>query len=111
MNYLRGAVVTADDPFGRTPRRPYLIVSDDQHPFAGKQSLATGITTSDYEEAIPIAGWITKGELTREADSQAAPWAVVTLKNSNINKQVAQIEPSLVNTIVHAAIEYLGLDA
>jgi mRNA interferase MazF len=110
MTHPRGAIVTADDPFGRTPRRPYLIVSDDRHPFAGEQYLAIGITTSNYEEAISIAGRLTKGELTREADSQAAPWAVVSLKTTNITKQVAQIGPSLVDAIAHAAIGYLGLE-
>ena len=33
--YERGVIVVAADPFGTTLRRPYLIVSDDSHPFAG----------------------------------------------------------------------------
>lgn len=110
MTHPRGAVVVAGDPFGRTPRRPNLIVSDDRHPFAGRQYLAIGITTSDYDETLPIAGRLTDGGLTREAESQAAPWAVVSLKNSNIPKRIAQAEPSFTDSVAHAAVGYLSLE-
>lgn len=111
MTHPRGAVVVADDPFGRTPRRPYLIVSDDHHPFVSMQYIAIGITTSNYDEAFPIRGHLTDGTLKREAESQAAPWAVVTLKHSNITKRIAQIEQSLIDTVAHAAVGYLGLES
>jgi len=48
----RGTVVVAADPFGHTPRRPYLLVSDDGHPFAGEQYIALGITTKEYEDNL-----------------------------------------------------------
>ena len=53
--YDRGVIVVASDPFGNTPRRPYLIVSDETHPFAGKQYIALGITTKEYAESLPLA--------------------------------------------------------
>ncbi len=40
----RGSVVVAADPYGNTSRRPYLIVSDESHPFAGEQYIAAGIS-------------------------------------------------------------------
>ena len=36
----RGSIVVASDPYGHTPRRPYLILSDEAHP-------------SSYKEGIP----------------------------------------------------------
>jgi len=45
--YRRGTVVVASDPFGNTPRRPYLIVSDESHPFTGEQYIGAGISTKE----------------------------------------------------------------
>ncbi|MFC7041967.1 hypothetical protein [Halonotius sp. GCM10025705] len=47
MRYERGHVVVAADPLGDTPRRPYVIISDDSHPFAGRQYIALGISTQE----------------------------------------------------------------
>jgi hypothetical protein len=65
------------DPFGNTPRRPYLILSDQSHPFAGSQYIAVGITTTEYDESIPLADSFVRGSLDRE--SLVSPGAVVSL--------------------------------
>jgi hypothetical protein len=52
--FRRGSIVVASDPYGHTPRRPYLILSDEAHPFAGEQYIAAGITTKEYLPSISL---------------------------------------------------------
>lgn len=49
MAYAQGSIVVADDPFGNTPKRPYLIVSNTDHPFHGEEYIAAGITKQPAE--------------------------------------------------------------
>jgi hypothetical protein len=79
--YDRGSVVVAHDPYGNTPRRPYLVLSDDTHPFAGRQYIAVGITTKEYEPSLPLEGNFLTGELTER--SFVSPWAVVSLRETD----------------------------
>lgn len=85
----RGVVVVASDPFGNTPRRPYLIISDQTHPFAGNQSIALGISTKEYAESLPLAAAFKTGTLDRE--SFVSPWAVVSLMDTDIDRAVARL--------------------
>jgi len=91
--YRRGTVVIASDPFGNTPRRPYLVVSDESHPFAGEQYIALRISTKTYDPSIPLAGTYVEGRLDRE--SVVAPWAVVSLRDENIERAVARVAESI----------------
>ncbi|SFS67914.1 hypothetical protein [Halostagnicola kamekurae] len=59
----RGVIVVASDPYGNTPRRPYLLVSDETHPFAGRQYIALGITTSEYADTRSLEGAFEAGTL------------------------------------------------
>ncbi|WP_235007126.1 hypothetical protein [Haloarcula mannanilytica] len=63
MMHRRGTVVVASDPFGNTPRRPYLVISDETHPFAGEQYIALGISTKEYDESISLADSFVEGRL------------------------------------------------
>jgi hypothetical protein len=100
--YERGVIVVAADPFGNTPRRPYLIVSDERHPFAGNQYIALGITTKEYSENIPLKDAFVEGQLARE--SYVSPWAVVSLQDVDIDRAVAR----LTDELTEQAIERLG---
>ena len=84
----RGVIVVADDPFGETPRRPYLIVSGNDHPFAGEQYIALGITTKEYSASLSLADAFETGTLTRP--SSVSPWAVVSLLATDIDRAVAR---------------------
>lgn len=106
MRYERGYVVVAVDPLGDTPRRPYLVVSDDSHPFAGRQYIALGISTQEYNESIPIAGEFVEGELNRE--SFVSPWAVVSLRNNHIERAVAQLSTELTTEATKQMAAYAG---
>jgi hypothetical protein len=106
MTYERGYVVVAADPLGDTPRRPYVIVSDDSHPFAGRQYIALGISTQEYSESIPLAGEFVEGDLNRE--SFVSPWAVVSLRTRHIDRAVAQLSTELTNKATQQMAAYAG---
>jgi hypothetical protein len=106
MRYIRGRVVVAVDPYGDAPRRPYVIVSDDTHPFAGRQYIALGISTKEYSESIPLAGTFVEGKLTRE--SFVSTWAVVSLRASHIDRAVAQVSTDLTNKATRKMAAYTG---
>lgn len=47
MKYDRGDVVFGIDPFDNNKKaRPWLIVSDDSHPFYGEQYVALTLTST-----------------------------------------------------------------
>lgn len=77
MRVERGDVVPSSDPFktGRSRQRPWLIISDDRHPFAAEQTIALAVSTKEYDESIPLTedSWLVGG--VPEA-SFVAPWAV-----------------------------------
>lgn len=104
--YRRGTIVVASDPFGETPRRPYLIVSDGTHPFAGEQYIAVGISTKKYDESIPIADEIEEGGLDRE--SFVAPWAVVSLRETNVERAVARVGAAITDRAVRKMASFAG---
>lgn len=106
--YDRGAIVVAADPFGNTPRRPYLVVSDENHPFAGEQYIAVGISTKSYEESIQLAGTYVDGSLDR--DSYLAPWAVVSLRAHAIERAVARVERSILEHAAERVAAFVGYD-
>lgn len=105
MTHPRGSVVVAADPFGQTPRRPYLLLSDDDHPFAGEQYIALGISTKEYEESLPIEGSFQRGELSRP--SFVSPWAAVSLSASDVDRAVARLTASFTDECAERLVEYV----
>lgn len=106
MAYPQGAVVVADDPFGATPRRPYLVVSNDRVPFHGEEYIAAGITTTARDEAIELTDErFERGRLPRT--SYVSPWAVVTLKAWMITKQPGLVTTTTVDDVRAGLNRYL----
>ncbi|WP_226004968.1 hypothetical protein [Natrinema salinisoli] len=103
--YERDVVVVAADPFGNTPRRPYLIVSNAAHPFAGRQYIALGITTKEYVASIPLEGAFETGSLDRE--SFVSPWAVVSLQDIDVDRAIARVSTELTDTAVDQMTQYV----
>ena len=103
--YDRGVVVVATDPFGSAPRRPYLIVSDDSHPFAGEQYIALGISTKEYAESLSLDGAFETGTLQRE--SFVAPWAVVSLMDDHVDRAVARVTDEFTDAAVENTTLYV----
>jgi mRNA interferase MazF len=103
--YDRGAVVVASDPFGNTPRRPYLIISGQDHPFAGHQYIALGITMKEYPEGLSLVNAFETGTLNRE--SFVSPWAVISLMDIDIDRAVARLATEFVDTAVETMTQYV----
>ena len=80
MAYSQGAIVIAEDPFGNNPKRPYLVLSNDQLPFHGQEYVAAVLTTTARTEAVELtANRLERGRLPRT--SYVSPWSVLTLKD------------------------------
>lgn len=103
----RGVIVVTSDPYGNTPRRPYLLVSDETHPFAGRQYIALGITTSEYAAARSLEGAFEVGTLERE--SFVSPWAVVSLRDRDIDRAVARVSDDFIHSVIDDLITYISL--
>lgn len=101
----RGHVVWHDG-LSRGSDRPWLVVSDDEHPFHGEEYLVIGITTTDRDDAIELRNdnWTVGGLPGR---SYVSPWFVTTIKHASISQGVGELDSSLVDEIVTEATQYL----
>jgi hypothetical protein len=106
--FRRGSIVVASDPYGHTPRRPYLILSDEAHPFAGEQYIAAGITTKEYLPSISLEGRVVEGGLSEQ--SFVSPWAVVSLRESDIERAVAIVKQTVTRTTAERMARLVGYD-
>ena len=102
----RGSIVVASDPYGHTPRRPYLILSDETHPVAGEQYIAAGITTKEYPASISLEGRFIEGGLSEQ--SFISPWAVVSLREADIERAVAIVDPTVAKTAAEQMARFVG---
>ena len=102
----RGHVVWHDGLF-RGSDRPWLVVSDDEHPFHGEEYLVVGITTTERDDAIELRDedWVV-GRLPDQ--SFASPWFLTTIKHTSIRRGVGELNPSLVEEVVTEATRYLN---
>ena len=106
MAYAQGAVVVAADPFGVNPKRPYLILSNDNIPFFGEEYIAVAITTTARTEAIALTtDSFERGRLPRT--SYVCPWSVLTLKDWMITKQPAAVTDVTVDAVFQEMETYL----
>jgi len=104
--YPQGAVVVGVDPFGGAQRRPYLLVSNSTHPFHGEEYLAALVTTTEREQAVPLAGTYVEGGLPY--DSYVNPWNLLTLKETAIEKRAAQASEDVVAATVDGLTDYVA---
>ena len=104
----RGSIVVASGPYVNTPRRPYLILSDELHPFAGEQYIAAGITTKEYAPSISLEGMFVEGSLSER--SFVSPWAVVSLRESDIERAVAIVDELVLRDVAKRLARFVGYD-
>ena len=105
MSYGQDDVVVAADPFGHTPRRPYLVVSNDARPFQGEDYLVAGITTTEREDGIALVDESDAGGLDRE--SFVSPWTVLTIRNDHVSKRVAVASTRVVEEAARSIARYV----
>lgn len=106
MTYGQRDVVVAVDPFGATPRRPYLVISNDSRPFQGEDYLVAGITTTPRDEAVPLTGEYDAGRLERE--SYVSPWTVLTVRDRQISKRIAVVSERILADVADALARYVA---
>ncbi|WP_227379688.1 hypothetical protein [Haladaptatus halobius] len=82
-----------------------MIISGQDHPFAGHQYIALGITTKEYPEGHSLANAFEAGTLNRE--SFVSSWAVVSLMDIDIDRAVARLTMEFVDTAVETMTEYV----
>lgn len=108
MEYSRGDVVKGPDLFGAGTFRPWVLVSDTSHPFAGQEGLWVVVTTTERSQAIPLGeGDFIEGGLSKT--SYANPWNVTTIKMADMKEVGGRLSESLVDQIARDAAGYLGV--
>ena len=75
--YERGDVIWHPAPF-RDGGRPYVVLSDDDHPFYGEEYAVVGVTTTERERGVALTSeaWNEGGA---PKPSWASPWYVLTI--------------------------------
>jgi len=96
----RGAVIEYPALFGfDSYPRPYVIVSDDSHPFYGEEYIGLAVTTTGLDPAMPIDddAW-SRGGLPKQ--SFIKPWQPTLLKHDDIDDAFGKLRPSAVDRVV-----------
>lgn len=98
MAYSQGSVVLAPSTF-KSGLRPYLVVSNENRPFHGDRYTVAVITSTEREEAVPITeAGLREGEL-KTYPSFVSPWSLHVFPHRDVEKRVAQLEPSVVEDV------------
>lgn len=101
-----GEVWWAPAPFKATVNyRPWLIVSDDSHPFASEECIALAMSTQRHHGSIAVAqdDWIDGGS---DVDSFISPWYVNTIKRRAFDNRQGTLPDRLLQRAVDALHGY-----
>lgn len=106
--YERGDVVWHPTPF-RDGGRPYVVLSDDEHPFYGEEYVVVGVTTTERERAVELGAkrWADGGAPKR---SWASPWFVLTVKHANIRERLGRLTTEATDRIANEHARLVGID-
>lgn len=99
----------AADPFKTGGRRPFVLVSNQTHPFQGTEYIAATLTTTERDEAIALSAddWEI-GSSPR--DSYVSPWGVMTLKDAAIDRRVGRLRAAVLEQIAEELYGYIIAD-
>lgn len=106
MTHQRGEVVWYPAMFAAYDR-PFLVVSDDSHPFHGEEYVGLTVTTTEHERAHPIetADW-ELGSLPKQ--SYIKPWNPVILTDADIEGVAGAVSETCVDRAVDGLIRVCG---
>ena len=111
MSFDRGDVLYGDDPFkGEEYARPWLVVSDETHPYHGEQYIILALTTRTWHDdlvEIPEAAWLKGGTPER---SRVVPWSVETLEHDDIQHWQGSLESEVGDTAVAELVDYVDAE-
>lgn len=106
MKVNQGDVVIGPDFIGGNKRRPFVVISNDNHPFSEEECLVVLVTTTEREEGVALdEERFESGKLPKE--SYASPWTVTTLKTDVVQKKVGELEPATVEKISEQVTTYI----
>ncbi|MUV89762.1 hypothetical protein GJ629_07520 [Halapricum sp. CBA1109] len=108
MESERGDVVRSVDPFklGTDRQRPWLVVNNSTHPFAGEQHVAVAISTKEYDDSLPLRDDIWEvGGVPRE--SFVSPWAVHSPRSEDLIAWQGRVTEQFVDSVVDSIETYL----
>ena len=113
MSLDTGTVVWHEAPFktprpdGSQPDRPWLVVSNDNHPFQGTEYVVLGMTTNPRAQGVQVHGsdWIDGGTTK---PSFVSPWFVMTLKHADIGYRIGALEASIARSTIDDLSSRLG---
>ncbi len=106
MKVSQGDVVIGPDFIGGNNRRPFVVISNEDHPFSSEECLVVLITTTEREEAISLPEEkFEEGELPKE--SYASPWTITTLKTSVVQKKIGKLNSDIMREISDQVTIYI----
>lgn len=106
MAYERGEVWWGPAPHKSSPAyRPWVVVSDDSHPFAHTECIGLAMTTQQHASGIPVPddAWVTGGS---QKQSYTSPWYTTTLKHRDLDRQQGRLREDIVTRAVAALHDY-----
>lgn len=109
MAYMQGEVWWGPAPHKADPAyRPWLLISDNSHPFANVECIAVGMTTQNHPDGIvvPDEAWVRGGS---QKDAYISPWYVTTIKQRDLDNLQGELANSLVAVAVEAVHDYTPL--
>jgi mRNA interferase MazF len=106
--YSRGEVVKGPNPFSADPARPYVVLSDDTHPFFQNEAIYAAITSTPRSEAIPITSNEFKSGGLPIDPSYVSPWALLTFKHDDILEQEGILTEQTMRRIGGNAAQYVN---
>jgi mRNA-degrading endonuclease toxin of MazEF toxin-antitoxin module len=106
MKVSRGDVIIGPDFIGGNNRRPFVVISNENHPFSSEECLVVLITTTERQESISLPEEKFKqGELPKE--SYASPWTVTTLKTSAVQEKIGKLNSDTLREISDQVTTYI----
>lgn len=109
MEYPRGTIVKGPDVIGPHSARPWLVVSDESHPFSDEECLVVAVTTTARDRAVELSPErFVSGSLPGQ--SYVSPWVVTTLKTAEIQAEMATVTPETVTVVAEDIVEYVGVE-
>lgn len=109
--FQRGDVVWHPAPSKEPPReRPFLILSDDSHPFHGSEYAVVGLTRTDRPPAVELtpSSW-TAGD--PGGKSYASPWYVFTIKHADVIRPKGVLTDEVTADVATAVAAMVGVSA
>lgn len=109
MNFERGDVVVAADPFKDDPAagRPFLLINGSGIPFHGVQYIGLSLTSRTwYDERMPLEDdhWSEGGA---PESSAIMPWSVNSVKRDWIEYRQGTLRSDIVDRAVTQLIAYI----